>query len=553
VAGVNAAGGTRGQFEAIARVRWQLFTNSLRTIRGRLELVARGFMFLGFAMLGFAGFAGLGFATWFLTSHGKAAFLAALFWPIFLLWQLFPIVATAFSENIDSSNLLRFPLTFRSYFFVRIIFGSLEPASAIGILWTVGIVVGAAVASPSLILAAALTSVVFMALNILLGRMIYAWVERWLAQRRTRELLGIVFFVLLISFQALGPLMNHFGERSESALTQFSKQALLIQRFSPPGLAADSIASAFQGNYSRSLGGVALQVSYVAVILWLLNLRLHAQFRGENLGESAARSAKHVGKQHVTSGWDIPGVPGPISAIVEKEFHYLSRSGPMLFTFVMPVVILLIFRFGASKGGASGGVLAHATDLAFPVGAAYTLLILTNLMYNSFGGDGVGVQMFFLSPVRFREILMGKNLAHSLVMVIETILVWLVVCLVYRPPSAAMTLATICGLAFAVLVTLSAGDLMSLYSPKKIDYAVFGRQRASGATAFASIGIQAAVLGLCALGLMVGRAYGRIWIATLIFLFLTAIAAVAYVTVLNRVDAAALKRRESIIAELSRA
>jgi len=103
------------------------------------------------------------------------------------------------------------------------------------------------------------------------------------------------------------------------------------------------------------------------------------------------------------------------------------------------------------------------------------------------------------------------------------------------------------------LVTLSAGNFMSLYSPKKIDYAVFGRQRASGATAFASIGIQAAVLGLCALGLMVGRAYGRIWIATLIFLFLTAIATVVYATVLNRVDAAALKRRESIIAELSRA
>jgi ABC-2 type transport system permease protein len=347
--------------------------------------------------------------------------------------------------------------------------------------------------------------------------------------------------------------MNHFGERSESALTQFSKQALLIQRFSPPGLAADSIASAFDGNYLRSLGSVALQVFYVVVILGLLTLRLRAQFRGENLGESAARSAKPVGKQHTASSWDIPGVPGPISAIVEKEFHYLSRSGPMLFTFVMPIVVLLIFRFGAGKGGAPGGVLAHATDLAFPVGAAYTLLILTNLMYNSFGGDGVGVQMFFLAPVRFREILMGKNLAHSLVLAIEMILVWAIVCLVYRPPSVAMTLTTICGLAFAMLVTLSAGDYMSMYSPKKIDYAVFGRQRASGATAFASLGIQTAVLGLCALGLMVGRAYGRIWIATLIFLVLTVIAAVGYVTVLNRVDAVALKRRESIIAELSRA
>jgi ABC-2 type transport system permease protein len=553
VAGVNRTLGMRGQFAAIARVRWQLFVNSLRTVRGRLELVARAFMFFGFAVLGFAGFAGLGGGAWYFTSHGKLAILAVLFWPVFLLWQLFPVLATAFSENVDSSNLLRFPLTFRSYFFVRIIFGSLEPATAIGILWSLGIAAGVAAGSPSLAFIALPVILVFIGLNILLGRMIYAWVERWLAQRRTRELVGIVFFVFLISFQFLGPLVNRFGDRSAPAITRFSEQALPIQRFFPPGLAADSIASAFHGDYLRSIGSFALQCIYAVVILWLLNVRLHAQFRGENLGESAARVVKPSGKRVTASSWELPGVSGPISAIVEKEFHYLSRSGPMLFTFVMPLVILLIFRFGAGKAGGSGGVLAHATDLAFPVGAAYTLLILTNLVYNSFGGDAVGVQMFFLSPVRFREILMGKNLAHLLLMAIEISLVYVATCFLYQPPSVAITLATICGLAFALLVTLAAGDLMSLYSPKKVDYAVFGRQRASGATAFASLGIQAAVLGLCALALMVARAYGRVWIAILIFIFLAVLAAIGYAMVLNRVDAVALKRREIMITELSRA
>jgi ABC-2 type transport system permease protein len=553
LAGVNVGGGTRGQFEAIATARWQLFVNSLRTIHGRVELLARAFMYLGFAVLGFVGFAGFGFGAWYLTAHGKVALLAGLFWPVFLLWQLFPIVATAFSENIDSSNLLRFPLTFRSYFFVRIIFGSLEPATVVGILWTLGIACGVIAAQARLVLVVVPVILAFMALNILLGRMIYAWVERWLAQRRTRELFGIVFFIFIIGFQFLGPLMGRFGERSAPALTQFSRQALAIQRFSPPGLAADSIASAFYANYPRSLESFVLQVLCAMVILWLLNLRLGAQFRGENLGESAPRATKATAKRLSAPGWDIPGVSGPVSAIVEKEFHYLSRSGPMLFSFLMPVVILLIFKFGMGKSGASGGILAHATDLAFPVGAAYTLLVLTNLVYNSFGGDAVGVQMFFLSPVRFREILLGKNLAHSLVMAIEIILVWLTVCIAYRPPPVAITVATICGLVFAQLVTFSAGDLMSMYSPKKIDYAVFGRQRASGVSAFASIGIQAALLGLCALALMVARAYGRIWIATLIFVCLDAIAVVSYLVVLRRVDAVALKRRETIIAELSRA
>jgi ABC-2 type transport system permease protein len=553
LAGVNVGGGTRGQFEAIALVRWQLFVNSLRSIAGRLELAARAVMFLGFAVLGFAGCAGLGLGAWYLTSHGKAAVLAGLFWPVFLLWQLFPIVATAFSENVDSSNLLRFPLSFRSYFFVRVVFGSFEPASAVGILWSLGILTGVVAALPSLVFAAAPVILAFMALNVLLGRMIYAWVERWLAQRRTRELLGILFFIFLISFQFLGPLIGHFGERSAPAITQFSAQALTIQRFSPPGLAADSIAAAFHGDYSRSMASFAIEVFYAGVVVWLLNLRLRAQFRGENLGESAARAARPTGGQPAAAGWDLPGVPGPISAIVEKEFHYLSRSGPMLFTFLMPVMILLIFRFGAGKGGASDGILARATDLAFPVGAAYTLLILTNLVYNSLGGDAFGVQMFFLVPVRFREILVGKNLAHSLVMAIEIILVWVATCLLYHRPSAAITLATMGGMAFALLVTLSAGDLMSMYSPKKIDYAVFGRQRASGAAALASIGIQAAVLGLCALALMVARAQGRIWIATVIFVFLAALAAACYAMVLDRVDAVALERRETIITELSRA
>ena len=553
MAGVNFGPSTADQFGAIARVRWQLFVNSLRTLRGRLELVARIFLFLGFAAMGLGGCVGLGLASWYFASHHQVPFLAFLLWPIFLFWQLFPVLATAFSENIDTSNLLRFPLTFRSYFFVRIIFGSLDPATAIGLLWSAGITVGITVASPALILIAAPAMLAFAILNILLGRTIYSWVERWLAQRRTRELLGIVFFVFIICFQFIGPLVNRYGERSGPAMTQLTQTALPFQRYLPPGLAADSIASASQANFARSFGDLALQCLYAGFLVWLLNVRLRAQFRGENLGESAARSVKTTAKTRTAPGWNIPGVSGPVSAIVEKEFHYLSRSGPMLFTFVMPIVVLLIFRLGPGKAGASNGFLAHSSDLAFPVGAAYTLLILTNLVYNTFGGDAVGVQFFYLSPVRFKEILRGKNLAHTFVMAIEVILVWIGVCFLYQPPSLEITLATLAGISFALLVNLSAGNLLSMYTPKKIDYGTFGRQRASGTTAFASLGIQAAGLGICAIVFMLAKAYHRIWLATLVYVLLTGVAAAAYAMVLNRIDTVALKRREAMIAELSRA
>ena len=78
----------------------------------------------------------------------------------------------------------------------------------------------------------------------------------------------------------------------------------------------------------------------------------------------------------------------------------------------MPVVVLFIFRFTPGNDSA-GGLLGHAPDLAFPVGAAYAVLILTNMVFNSFGADVAGVQFYFVSPVRFREILHRKK-SHAL-------------------------------------------------------------------------------------------------------------------------------------------
>ena len=43
-------------------------------------------------------------------------------------------MATAFTNNPDSAELLRFPLTYRSYFLIRLAYGYFDPASALGTL-----------------------------------------------------------------------------------------------------------------------------------------------------------------------------------------------------------------------------------------------------------------------------------------------------------------------------------------------------------------------------------------------------------------------------------
>jgi ABC-2 type transport system permease protein len=554
MAGLTFSPDMRGQFAAIARVRWQLFVNSLRTVRGRMEVVSRVFLVIGFAAGALFGSIALGAGGWYFVSHGQVEFLAILLWPIFLFWQLFPVMATAFTENVDSSNLLRFPLTFPSYFLIRIAYGSIDPSTALGSVWLFGLAIGIACASPLLFFWAAPVLLLFAIFNILLARMIYTWIERWLAKRRTREILGIVFLLFAISVQFIGPLVTHFGKRAQSSgISRMSEQAMPLERLLPPGVAANSIAHAMQRDAAATLGSFALLAAYTLVVLWLLNLRLRAQYHGENLSEAVARVAIPRGKQKIEVGWNLPGVSGPVSAIVEKEIRYLARSGPMLFTLVMPLVVLLIFRFTPGKSGNSAGLFAHASDLAFPVGAAYTVLILTNLVYNTFGADAVGVQFFFVSPVRFREVLLGKNLNNALVMALEVILVWIGASLMYGPSPLDVALATVTGVFFALMVSFTAGNLLSVYAPKKIELGTLGRQRASGITALASIGIQAAVLGLCALALMIARAAHHIWIAALIFAVLAGIATAVYFVMLDRMDALVLKRRDVMLAELCRA
>ena len=162
-------------------------------------------------------------------------------------------------------------------------------------------------------------------------------------------------------------------------------------------------------------------------------------------------------------------------------------------------------------------------------------------------------QCFERQKMRFRQILLAKNLAHTCVLALETILVWLAVCLVFRPPSLGVTLATLSGIFFALLVNLSVGNTLSISSPKKIDYSTFGRQHASNTTVFTSFGVQIAIFGLGALVLLTARHYGKFWLATLLFLALSAVALAVYVMVMSHADQLALDRRETLISELSRA
>jgi ABC-2 type transport system permease protein len=549
LARIAASAETRGQLAAIASVRWQVFTHSLRSKRGALELFSRIVIGAVISCGGLGGAILLGVSAWYFVAHGKPEALALLLWPVFLFWQLFPVMATALSETIDASNLLRFPLSYPAYVLTRLVYGALDPATVLGTFWLIGITLGIGWARPPLAPWAALVLLVFAIVNMMLTQMIFAWVERWLGQRRTREVFAVLFLLAMISLQLVGPMLSRYGDRSNTAIHWAGRFANPVQAVLPPGIAAGALASKAAELNTNAWLFLGALIFYAVVILRILSVRLHAQFRGENLSEVLGRSADRTIRPGVRLAWDLPGLSRESSAVVEKEFRYLSRSGPVLLTFVTPIVMLFVFGLG-SRSGPGAGFLQNWPELGLPVGAAYALLLLTNLIYNNFGPDAGGIQFFLVSPASFRSVMFGKNVAHMGVLALELVALCIGVTLLFHPPSFTAVLLTFSGLLFAAPINLAAGNLLSLYSPKKTEFGTFGRQRASQTTVLASFAIQGLVFGVAALTLLTARSYGRQWLAVLAFLALAAVAFAIYFFVLSRLDKLAARHREVLSTEL---
>jgi hypothetical protein len=210
VADVGQPIGLGEQILLIAGLRWRMLHNNLRRKQNRLDLL--GLILVGllasvfvFGMC-FALFTG----TYDFVSGERASWLGLLFWGIFLWWQLFPIVAAGFGVSFDFRALLRFPVSFSAFYILGLTYGIADFTGLTAICWTIAIIVGATAAKTALFPALLLVGILFVLFNIALERLLGSWIERLLAQRRSRELFFAGFILVIVSLQLLNPLLHHY-------------------------------------------------------------------------------------------------------------------------------------------------------------------------------------------------------------------------------------------------------------------------------------------------------------------------------------------------------
>jgi ABC-2 type transport system permease protein len=563
--GVNRAGGgmlsleARTQCTAMARMRWRMFMNGLHSIHGLLDLGATGIAWMFYSVFGLGLGVGLGAAAYSLASRGSWQHLPILFWAISYLWLMFPVLVASFQEQSDLGILLRFPVHFGSYFLLYLISGLMEASTIVGALCCVGVWLGIVMARPDLYLWAMLGLSVLAVFNILLVRAVFAWIDRWLAQRKTREILGAVFMVLLVSLLVINSVWNqkrYEGSKSHQeeaaplreAMAKYApllKTANLVQQWLPPGLGARTLQQATEQKPVAGFASLSMLGLWVVLAGSTLAGRLKAQYRGQNLSWASSRD-KAIGRG---GRWTLGG-SRPFAAIVEKELRSLMRTVPLLWAVSVPLLFVLVVAGVFHRSPSSD---MNAFPYAFPLCVAYALLGFTGLFYNNLGAEGAGIQLMFLSPTPIRTVLLAKNLLHSILFVLVGFAAGILSSLRLGVPPFVVLAATGAWLVFTLPCNLAAGNIFSLAMPYRINPGRITRPAGAQANTLPAVLIQLGVLGVGVLVFWLCWSLKIPWLPVPIFLALAVCAFFVWMRVLHDSDDNANQRRDSLITTLMKA
>jgi len=548
----------RGQYAALAAMRMRLFVNGLRSNDGVFELGARAIAYVVYGCMGVGLGVGAGVTAYSFVSRQMWQLMPIEFWVICFVWQAVSVALASFQEQFDLGGLLRFPIGFGAFYGLCVLFGLVDASTLLGGLCSIGVLAGVTIARPDLFGWTALGLVIFAAFNILLVRAILAWIDRWLAKRRSREIVSAIFLLAVVSLQLLNPALHQPGNsrlhgraaRNAAAramadqVRPWVKYVGAVQAWLPPGLVAVAIEQSAERETAPAMMSVSVLGLYALAAGGLLAFRLRAEYRGENLGEAPTKT-----KADARESGRLIGGAGPISAVIEKDLRTLTRSMPQLYAVCVPM--LMVFIIGSVfRNGFTG--TGHPFQFALPICVAYGLLGFAQLMYNNLGPEGKGIQMLFLFPVPIRTVMLAKNMFHALLFMLVALISGLLACLRLGPPSALLVVTTLAWLAFALPANLAAGNVLSITMAYRVNLGRIGRQAGSQANALLSMLIQMTLLGVGAAVIASCTVFDRLWLATPILLVLSAGALFAWLKILSNVDAMANQRRDVLIAKLAR-
>jgi ABC-2 type transport system permease protein len=457
---------------------------------------------------------------------------------IFLYWQVVPVLMAATGASLELRKLKVYPIPVSQLFAIEVM---LRVTSGIEmVLVLLGIAAGVAL-NPRFPAWAALAIVPYLLFNLFLAAGVRDLLVRLLARKRIREL--VIFLMVMLS--TLPRLMLTRNPGSSSRVAHL--------------FAGDSRIGLPWGATANWLQGVDFFHAAWILLLWTVGAAVFGRWQFARTlafdAEAAAAGDTRMGPRQTLMqrvlrfpSWLLSD---PLGALVEKEIRFLVRSPRFRLVFLMGftfgVVVMLPMSLGRGGQSILGGNYLTAVSV-------YSLLLLSeSCFWNSFGFDRSAAQIYFLAPVSFSRVLIGKNLSALFFIGLEISAIT-AVCVLLGMPLKPHNLAEAYSVAGVVTIfLLSAGNLMSIYQARAVNPTTQFRANAAGR-------VQAMLLVVYPIGFIpAGLAYLARWAfdahPDLAFFGVLAVDAavgmVIYKIALDSAVKAAERRKEQMITALS--
>ena len=550
MADVNQRLGLAQQIRLVAGLRWRIIRHSFSNKSRRLDLL--GLVLSG--ILGTVFVVGVSIAffmgTEYLLEQHEEPLLSLLFLALLLWWQLFPILLAGFAPQFSFRSLLRFPVDLSAFYLIGLAYGLGDSAAIAALVWMAAMIAATVIAQPVAAPVMLLACLLFAGLNITMERLLGAWVEKILAKRRTREVFFALFILAVISAQFLNPIVHKYG----STLVLLVRSWLPYFWLLPSSFAGDAVAQITQHRWAAALlklFGLAMYLLLFSFLLWKRYGQLYA---GEEFSETAApaRAEKRAALTSEDQHDAFAFLPQQALAVFRKELLYLKRNTFLFFGLIFPPMLLLFFSVQLTGEHSTPFKHGLSPDRFFPGMMAYLVLILIAPAYNCFAYEGKGIQSYYMSPVRFREILLAKNLITASILFCEIALCIGLVGWRVGLPTVPVLIATFAALIFSIVGQLTIANWSSLSFPRKIEFGKMQGQRNSGMSVLVVFLVQIVFAGVSALILLSARWTGNPWLPAEVFAVLAAVALGGYFSALDAFTQLAEAKKEVLIDALCR-
>ena len=251
-----------------------------------------------------------------------------------LVWTFGSVLFFAMDDSVSPQRLVLFPLRSRDLVVPLLVSDLLTLPGAFTLLVCCGFVIGWAT-DPLLAIAGIASTVLGLVTGMLAGRILVTALSRWLAARRSRDLLYVVLLLGLIAISWGGPLLSRgmFNlDLNREAIELVGDAA----GWSPMGWVWALPADLAAGRSGVAALRLALALALLAAMIWLWSRQLDRAL-------TSPLPSAGSGAPTVSSPWlDRLFPPNPAGAIAARNLRYLRRD-PRRFASVLVIMATPFF------------------------------------------------------------------------------------------------------------------------------------------------------------------------------------------------------------------